>query len=273
MNDWFQHIITALDGENISGNLPLKSSFGGILLPDHNLILHFISIDQVIFNRPDQAYFATISDEAKHHGLKCIHIWEDVYQQDPELVLARTLALIGNRKRIHGRATHVVRIDKKTADDFLNKNHLQKAVSAYYKFGLYKKDLLVSVATFSKSRIMQDGAVPYRSYELIRFASEGGVTVTGGLSKLLTAFIREVNPAHIMTYADRDWGSGEGYEKLGFTIAETIPPVPLLIHLPTFHRYTHTQLATRSIPDSELLPIFNSGSYKYILDRRTDHTS
>jgi hypothetical protein len=264
MSEWFQHIINAISQEQHEKLASLETLFHCIFLPKQKLVLHFISMDKV--QHLPTYYFSSLTNEAKLQQLKCIHIWEDVYEQHPELVTARVLALIGNRQRVHARATQVKRIDKPTADLFLNKNHLQQSVGAYYKFGLYHHTELVAVATFSKSRMMQDGVVPYRSYELIRFASKIGVTVTGGLSKLLTFFIQEVNPAHIMTYTDRDWGTGEGFEKLGFTCIEVTEPIAFYANIKTLERLTLKQLPVTMQHD--WIPIYNSGSNKFVLDRR-----
>lgn len=270
MSNWYRHIIESLKEEDIQTKLPVDTIFDGIFLPQRNLILHFISIDQQKISGLPPDYFAGISDVVATQNLKCFHIWEDVYTLQPEIVLARILASIGNRKRIHARTTDGKRIDKQTVDIFLQKNHLQSSVIGYYKFGLYHKEELVAVATFSKSRIMTDEVVPYRSYELIRFASKMGVTVTGGLSKLLSLFIAETDPAHIMTYADRDWGYGEGYLKLGFSLIEKSAPVDFYIHIQTLKRYTEHKLAASSLEkdDPLLIKVYNSGSNKYILFRK-----
>ncbi len=55
---------------------------------------------------------------------------------------------------------------------------------------------------------------PYRSYEMVRFANVTGVTVTGGLSKLIKAFAEEVKPDDIMTYVDREWSDGKATANL-----------------------------------------------------------
>lgn len=270
MSTWFQHIIQSLHEEEIQTTLPINSIFEGVYLPQRNLILHFISIDPKRLSGLAPDYFAAISDDTFTQQLKCIHIWEDVYTHQPEMVLSRILALIGNRERIHARATVGKRIDKPTVDAFLIKNHLQSTTTGYYKFGLYHKDELVAVATFSKSRMMTDEVVPYRSYELIRFASKIGITVAGGLSKLLSLFITEVDPAHIMTYADRDWGFGEGYLKLGFSLVEKSAPVLFYIHTQTLERFTENKLAASAFQNEDplLLKTYNSGSNKYILFRK-----
>jgi hypothetical protein len=270
MSTWFQPLLVSFVNEQSIPELPFQSVFDGLYFPEHKLCLHFISIDTDRLNKIPPTYFMEMSESAPH--LKLIHIWEDMYTQHPELVLARIQALMGNRKRIHGRTTEVKRIDKTTAEGFLNTHHLQQYVTAYYKYGLYHKEELVAVATFSKSRIMQDEIIPYRSYELIRFASKAGITVTGGLSKLLRAFINEVHPAHIMTYADRDWGSGEGYEKLGFNQVANNPPSPFYINLTTLLRTNANQLIREGLTLPDEMLVFNAGSLKYTLPL-TDYIS
>jgi hypothetical protein len=267
MKKWFQPILDALETEQLLTELPFATVFECVYLPAQKLVLHFIPLKKNA--GVDQDYFVQKSREAAALQLKCIHIREDVLKRHPELVIARIRALTGNRKRIHARATQGKRIDKPTAELFLDNNHMQQWVNAYYKFGLYHKDELVAVATFSKSRTMLDGVVPYRSYELIRFASSSGVTVTGGLSKLLNLFIQEVQPAHIMTYTDNDWGTGEGFEKLGFSLVETIPPIPFYTDPETLELFTEKQISSDS---HNLVRVYNSGSNKYVLDRR-DYTS
>ncbi len=69
----------------------------------------------------------------------------------------------------------------------------------------------MAVASFSKGRVMKNRVVPYRSYECVRFACELGTTVVGVLGKLISAFEQNHHPDHLMSYADRDWGTGKGY--------------------------------------------------------------
>ncbi len=44
-----------------------------------------------------------------------------------------------------------------------------------------------------------------------------GVGVDGGMGKLLKAFIEDVGPDDVMSYADASWSDGDVYRKLGFT--------------------------------------------------------
>lgn len=257
---WYDQIVSRLPE---SRNIPITTVFTGVFLPEHKLIVHFISLDSTLLGKCSPDYFASLTTQSELMGLRCVHVWEDVYLTHPDLVTERLLALTGIRKRIHGRATTVKRIDQPTAKTFLNQHHLQGYVNAYYKYALFKDDTIVAVATFSKSRVMQDGVVPYRSYELIRFASLTGYTVTGGLGKLLNRFVDDLHPAHIMTYADRDWGDGAGYRKLGFKQVAITEPILFYVDEQTHQRHPAPEIIKGKTP------VYNSGNIKYVLDNRS----
>ena len=265
MSAFFQHVITLFRQEEFSTEPPLNTPFFGILLPKHNIIIHCIPL--LHKENLNTQFCAQLSDESQLKGFKMIHLWEDVFFKQRALVEARLLSLIGVRKRIHGRQTTIKRIDKIEASAFLNQHHLQQYVSSYYKYALVYKSEIVAVATFSKSRVMNDGVVPYRSYELIRFASKTGITVTGGLGKLLNYLIEQHQPAHIMTYADRDWSMGEGYIKLGFTEVGKTPSQLFWVDPESFER-----LPATSPFQQKYIQVFNAGNLKYVLDRRSQHS-
>lgn len=265
-------IAQLLEGQETEQKLPVSTVFEGLYLPGHRLQLHFISLDHPAAGNVEPHYFSGLSDLASQQQIRIIHLWSDVYHNNKQLAEARILSLIGQRLRIHARQTTVVRLDQEQAAVFLNMHHLQQSTGTYYKYGLQYKGELVAVATFSKSRIMNDGVVPYRSYELVRFASKQGTTVTGGLGKLLRHFTDQHHPAHIMTYADRDWSSGSGYSKLGFALVETTPPQTFYIHREQLIRYPLLRLpdglTQEEMTAKGYLKIYNSGNLKYILDRR-----
>ena len=84
---------------------------------------------------------------------------------------------------------------------------------------------MVAVATFSNARKWVKGDSTVRSYEWIRYASLPGLRISGGMGKLLKAFIEDVQPDDIMSYADLEWSEGAVYEQLGFTLEGKKNPV------------------------------------------------
>ncbi len=136
---------------------------------------------------------------------------------------------MGPTPGIYARNCSVRRIDRRTAADFINANHRLGDTGSRYRYGLFVErstgasefvcppGTLVAVASFSNARRWLKGERKVSSYEWIRYASLSGVRVVGGMSKLLRAFVEEIGPDDIMSYADADCGDGgESYRKLGF---------------------------------------------------------
>ncbi len=235
-----------------------------------NTLIHFIHLTQA--QHLPENFTQQLSLKYLDTPYRIIHVWEDVWMHKNDLVKSRLKAICGTSKKIHARATKACRIDKQTTQAFLNTHHLQGATGAYYKYALMHKDEVLAVATFSKARVMYDGPVYYRSYELERFACISGYTITGGLGKLLHAFIDEINPAHLMTYADADWGKGEGYAKLGFTPAGISAPQLFYVNPESHIRYYADKILALhgevELKAKGFLRAFTAGNYKFVLDRR-----
>ena len=94
-------------------------------------------------------------------------------------------------------------------------------------------ETLVAVGEFSSARTMKDGR---RSYEWVRYASEPGVRVVGGMGKVLQKFVDDVHPDDVMTYADLEWSDGGAYRALGFEPEGLKAPVTFAIDTRTWSR-------------------------------------
>ncbi len=136
---------------------------------------------------------------------------------------------VGPSPGIFARNCSVHRIDKACAAAFLDANHRLGSTGSRYRYGLFverstgkgeeklPEGTLVAVATFSNARRWIKDGVKISSYEWVRYASLPGLRVIGGMGKLLCAFIDEVNPDDIMSYADAQMqDGGEAYRRLGF---------------------------------------------------------
>lgn len=129
--------------------------------------------------------------------------------------------------RVFARNCVVRRIDKACAAEFLSLHHRLGATGGRYRYALFvsrttgsqelplEEGTMVAVAVFSNARRWTKGERKISSYEWIRYACLEGVTIVGGMSKLLSSFIEEVKPDDIMSYASAEDG-GEVYRKLGF---------------------------------------------------------
>lgn len=139
-------------------------------------------------------------------------------------------------RKVHGRQCLVRRIESAVAEKFLNEFHLMSFATSAFHYGLFDSAELVAVASFSKGRKMDRLAAHLRSFELVRFCCKEGITVTGGLSKLLKIFIEEKHPGDVMTYVDKQWGSGSGYLKCGFKAVGETKAQEFLINSTTLDR-------------------------------------
>lgn len=262
----------------------LDTPFPFFYFADRKLIIHCISLCALSADLP-VAFFADVSEQMSAQGIKIIHLWEDVWFTKKETVQSRLRAAFSETQRIPARLTKVRRIDKPLLDEFIQKNHLQVATTAKYKYGLFlpkqyeriiktdfpairsafaeSQEVLVAAASFSGGKnILRDGQT-YRSFELIRFANLLNFTVVGGLDKLLKAFAKEIHPDDIMTYADRDWSDGRSYERLGFERLGSTSPQTFFVNPSTMERYYAERLEGSKIP-SEWVKIFNAGNWKFL---------
>lgn len=258
-----------------------KTPFEYLFLSEKNLVLHCITLNIEII---DPSFFQQLTNTFANQNLKLIHIWDDLWQSKQSIIKSRILSFLGKNETIPARLTQVRRIDKAIADKFLIDNHLQAAVTAKLKYGLFlpqryfrvinqnylithslnhATELLVAVATFSNAKkIMREGK-EFRSYEMIRFANLKEITVVGGLNKLLKNFIKEQNPDDIMTYADGDWSDGSNYEKIGFERIEQTVPLAFMLDSQLFKRI----LAINATQEQK---IYNAGNWKFLMKLKHD---
>ena len=185
-----------------------------------------------------QTEILRISSESRSYPLV---ITEDRWHSQKAMMQSRILSHLEIFTQIYARNCEIKRIDKATAQEFLEANHSYGDAACKYRYGLYLKrhtghnatchaerseasltpGTLVAVATFSNARKWIKGDKTIRSYEWTRYASLPGIRLSGGMGKMLKAFIKEVQPDDIMTYADLEWSEGKVYEQLGFTLEGT----------------------------------------------------
>ena len=257
-----------------------------LYFPERLLAIHLISLEKTNLLSSDT--FVQLSDALAAEGIKVIHLWEDVWHSKKAVVQSRLRAAFGISQRIPARLTKVRRIDKPTLERFMDANHLQVSTNAKFKYGLFlpqnyqrilkddspatpfltqqmtiQGEALVAVASFSGGKNILRERGTFRSFELIRFANHLDCTVVGGLDKLLKAFVTELQPDDIMTYADRDWSDGRSYERLGFERMGATPPHTFWVNPNTWERH----YAERLLPDDiglHWIKVYNSGNWKFL---------
>ena len=246
-----------------------------------------------------QAEISRIYSESESYPLV---ITEDRWRRQKSMMQSRILSHLEIFTQIYARNCEIRRIDKATAREFLEANHSYGDAACKYRYGLYLKrhtghnalhhadfpdhagslchserseeslapGTLVAVATFSNARKWVKGDKTILSYEWTRYASLPGIRLSGGMGKLLKAFIKEVQPDDIMTYADLEWSEGNVYEKLGFTLEGTKEAVTFEINnkqgrLPIRHNplaRAHEDIPIENEADKKYLINFGSNKYR-----------
>ena len=245
-----------------------------------NLIAHDIEQAQI----QQRELTRIIKSLSTRFGTYPLIITQDRWDTQREMMHKRILSHLEIFFPVYARNCEVRKIDKKEAADFLMNYHSYADASCRYRYGLflkrhtghiadygesleYKSGTLVAVATFSNARKWIKGDKVIRSYEWTRFASLPQVRVNGGMGKLLKAFIAEVQPDDIMSYADLEWSEGNVYEKLGFVLESLKSPV-------TFEIGSDMQRHPISVQAQDTPPLpatngnlfyINQGSRKYRL--------
>jgi hypothetical protein len=129
---------------------------------------------------------------------------------------------------------------------------------------LFYKGELIGSASFSKGRKMNRLQSGSQSFELIRFCCKSGITVTGGLSKLMSHFCEEKKAGDIMTYIDKQFSNGDSFIKAGFIKHSETPPLFFLVNKKTFERISLKD--KNEIFDKKLFyKVQNLGNIKMIL--------
>jgi len=189
-----------------------------IFIPSKNIALEYNGLYYHSDKFQEEDYHLRKTEDCLKKNIKLIHIFEDEWKTKQDIVKSRLLNLIGKTDRkIYGRETTVKEIDSKTHKEFLQENHIQGAVGAKTKLGLFYKEELVSVMSFGELRKNLGSKKQKGVYELLRFCNKLNTNIVGGASKLLKHFEVNYDYDKIISYADRRWSNGELYETIGFT--------------------------------------------------------
>jgi very-short-patch-repair endonuclease len=194
-----------------------------IYIPEHKLAIEFCGLYWHNDDNKEKNYHRKKMNECNKKGIRLITIFEDEWLDKEEIVLSKikqSLNLTSNR--IYARNTEIKEITSFQANSFYVDNHTQGKTRGIVHFGLFYKGKLVQAASIgSPSR----GHIGKEVLELKRMATKVDTTIIGGASKLLK-YIKNYalnrNYQKLRSYCDLRWGTGNVYEKLGFTkVGET----------------------------------------------------
>jgi hypothetical protein len=192
-----------------------------IYLPEFKLAIEYNGLHWHSKKYKPNNYHKLKSDYCRSIGVHLIHIFEDTWK-DKRLILEDIIKRFLNIKNkvIYARNCDFRVITKEDAKLFLNNNHLQGYYPFNYSYGLYYNEELVQLLTFTNKNLS------IGEIELSRMCTKCGMSVIGGVEKLLKNSLVELNGKFkiLSTFNDNSVFSGEIYEKLGFIKEKILPP-------------------------------------------------
>jgi hypothetical protein len=197
-------------------------------------------------------YHVLKQKKSLQNGIKIITIWEDEWlfrQEAAKSFISSKLGKISNR--IYARSCQVKEVDKMSANNFLEINHLIGKTNSSVRVALEYENEIVSIVTFIRNN---------NEWELNRFCNKNFTRVIGGFSKILKYFEKKYKPKFIMTYSDNMQSDGSVYQKNGFKMVEELSPsYTILMSKRRVHRL-------KNLDGQNLPKIYNAGNKKWILN-------
>jgi len=228
------------NGKILTGDKEILSGLElDIYLPDLHLAIELNGdrFHSDLFKK--KSYHLNKTKECTAQHIHLIHIWMFDWIKRKDIIKSILLSKLGGiTNKIMARKCVVNEISNKDAQLFLNNNHLQGSSVSNIRLGLFFDGELVQVMTFGKLRIATGLHHKENSYELVRMCSKLNTQITGGANKLFKYFIKNYKSNYIISYANRDWATGNVYEKLNFKFKKfTLPGYFYVKSHIKYHRY------------------------------------
>jgi very-short-patch-repair endonuclease len=123
-------------------------------LQDFDIAIEFNGYPYHTEKYKDKNYHLNKTLLCNKKGIQLIHIFYDELENKPLIIFNRLKSILKKEtKRIYARKCDIKEITHKEAKEFCEKYHLQGYTNSSVKLGLYYKNELVSLMTFSKYSI------------------------------------------------------------------------------------------------------------------------
>ena len=216
--------LVGIDNVRHNDRTVLKGYELDIYIPSHNLAIEYDGLYWHSEANPEyiKGHMLHKTEECEKQGIHLIHIFEDEYANNKEVVFSKLKHLLNtdNSRRIYARKCVVKEIDRETGYHFIQLNHIQGKANSTVFVGAYYNDELVSVMSF----LLEDKK--NMKWNLTRFCNKSDCNIIGIGGKLISYFRNHYDYTEIKTFADRRWSSISNnlYEKIGFKLTKIISP-------------------------------------------------
>lgn len=228
---------TVLGNKNICNGQEID-----IYIPSHNFAIEF---NGLYWHTEDagrgKTYHANKTRLCAEKGIRLIHIWEDEWLRNPELVQKMIARKLGESAeiRVPARKTTVVSLTKDEARHFLSEHHIQGFTSGTYYLGLKHNKETVAVMVIKRTK---------QELRLERYATS--CIVQGGFGKMIAWIQRNLDFEKITTFADLCVSDGSLYENNGWTRdGELAPDYRYVVGSKRIHKFNYRLKRFREDPD------------------------
>lgn len=193
-----------------------------VYIPEKKIAIEY---NGLFWHKNDKALHIQKTLACKAKGVKLIHVFSDEWSNKQDLIKSMLLSRLGlSPYKVDARNCVSKEIkDKQIIKDFFNRTHISGHTAFNIAFGLYNKSDDTLVAAISCRRPFLRKKYGNTVLEIARFSSELEHNVRGAFGKLLKSCIdwAERNDyCKIISYCDLRFGTGNVYEKTGFTMVK-----------------------------------------------------
>lgn len=155
----------------------------------------------------------------KKLGIRLVNIFEHEYSESKIKSIIKTALGEKPKHILYARKCEIRNVREDEYKKFVIENHIQNYAYASVIYGLYYDNELVQIMSFSKPRFNKK-----YEWEIIRECSKCEYSIVGGKERLWRHFLKEHNPASVISYCDKRFFTGESYLRLGFSLAGESKP-------------------------------------------------
>lgn len=233
-----------------------------IYLPEKKLAIEYNGDYWHSAEQKEKRYHEIKSKACEAKGIRLIHVYECEWLHSREKIESLLRIALGcGYSKIGARKCEVRKISNREARPFNEKNHLQGHRNAQVTYGLFYKDELVQLMSFSKMKYNRN-LKNEDEWEIIRGCPGSNNQIVGGVSKLFKAFTREYNPHLVFSYCDFNKFDGKGYEAIGMKFTGYTGPDKFYVDNAGYKIGRNPK--KRKELEESCTTIYGAGSKKYI---------
>ncbi len=210
--------------ENSRMMIPPKEIDVTCLIPNKIIGIEYNGLYWHTENKRGKSYHLDKLISCIDNGIELIHVFSDDWKNKQNIIKSIIRNKLGmSLFRYNARSCEIKTMTKSEEKEHFNTTHISGFSPSKLAFGLFYKGKCVAGLS-----LREPLSKKYKGYiEICRFSSELFSNVRGGLSRLLKKVKKwAIGEGYhgVLTYADRNFGEGDGYLKVGFEkIGSTSP--------------------------------------------------